>query len=159
MPRTTTPSTIILHADDRSLDRMDGVATGEIEPGMLVEVTGSVDTGADEAREVGPQSGDAVPVPFRLALEYSHTGGGVDDAYAADEHLEYRHFIGGEVAYGYLAEGENVTEDDLLVSNGDGTFRAADGAGGEDAAAIGVATEAVDNSGGAEPVRIRVEAL
>ena len=159
MPRTTDPSTIILHGDDTSRDRKDGVAQGEIEPGMLVEVTGGVDTGVDTTRELQAQSGDAVPVAFRLAMEYSHTGRGIDDTYEEDEHVEYRHFKAGEEGLAWLADGEEVTEDDLLVSNGDGTFRAAEGDGSEDAAAIAVATEAVDNGAGEEPVRLRAEAI
>lgn len=159
MPRTTEPSTIILHGDDGSRDRRDGVAQGPIEPGMLVGVTGTQDTGVDNTREVDAQAEDGVPVPFRLALEYSHTGLGIEDTYEEDQHLEYRHFKAGEVGYGWLADGETVAEDDLLVSAGDGTFRAAAGDGSEDAAAIGVATEAVDNDGGTEPERLRVEAI
>ena len=159
MSRTQDPSTIILHGDDTSRDRKDGVAQEEISPGELVEVQGQVDTGVDDAREVASQTGEAVPVPFRLALEYSHTGRGIDDDYSADDHMEFRHFKPGEEGYAWLADGENVTEDDLLVSNGDGTFRAAAGDGSEDAAAIAVPTEAVDNSGGDEAVRIRVEAI
>lgn len=159
MARTTDPSTIILHGDDTSRDRKDGVAQAEVDPGMLVEVTGSVDTGADTAREVQAQSGAGVPVPFRLALEYSHTGLGIDDEYTADDHMEFRHFKPGEEGYAFLAAGEAVTEDDLLVSNGDGTFRAAPDDDSENDAAIAVATEAVDNGAGDEPVRLRAEAI
>jgi len=159
MARTTTPSTILLHGDDTSRDVKDGVAQESITPGELVEVQGSQDTGADEARQLGAQSNEGVPVPTRVALEYSHTGGGIDDDYAADEHAEFRHFKKGEEAYMWLAAGENVTEDDLLVSDGSGALRVSDGTDKENNAAIMVATEAVDNSGGAEAVRVRAEVI
>lgn len=159
MARTSDPSTIVLHGDDDSRTRKDGVAQGTVTPGQLVEVQGSTDTGADDARSLGAQSGAAVPVPVRVALEYSHTGRGIDDDYSADEHMEYRDLQSGEEAYVFLAAGESVAPDDLLVSDGNGDLRAAAGDGSEDAAAIMVPTETVDNSGGADPVRLRAEAI
>lgn len=160
MARTEDPSTILLHGEDNSRDRKDGVAQAAITPGELVEVQGSVDTGADTSRQVGVQSGSGATVPTRVAIEYSHTGRGIDDDYAADEHMEYRHLKKGEEAYVFLAAGENVAEDDLLVSDGAGALRAIDTAGGDDvSSAIMVPTEAVDNSGGADPVRVRAEVI
>ena len=157
--RKTDPDTILLTGEDNSRDRIDGVAQAALTPGELVKVTGVSDTGVDDSRDLVVQDGEAVPVPFRVAIEYSHTGRGIDDDYSVDEHAEYRHIKAGERAYCFLADTETVDYDDLLVSDGNGHFRAAAGDGSEDAAAIAVAAEDVDNETGGAPARIRVEAL
>jgi hypothetical protein len=158
MSRPEDPSTILLHGDDTSRYLKDGIAQAAITPGELLEVQGTEDTGADMARQLAPQSSAAVPVATRVALEYGHTGRGTDSDYETDDHVEYHHFKKGEEAYMWLADGENVTVDDLLVSDGTGALRAAAGDGTEDAAAVFVATEAVDNTSGS-PARIRAEVI
>lgn len=173
MARTSVPSTILLHGDDGSRDRRDGIAQAAVTPGELLEVSGSTDTGVDTARDVQPHSevpdlngnGSALP---RFALEYSHTGRGIDDDYAVDDHTEYRHCKSGEVVYAWLAAGESVSPDDPLESAGNGALQlhsglstVGDGTGSAsetvaDDLIVGYSEETVDNSGGADPVRVRV---
>lgn len=172
--RTTTPSTVVLHGDDSSRDRKDGVANAAISPGELLEVAGLTDTGVDTAPLLQPHSaapdlngnGSALP---RFALENSHTGGGLADDYAVDDAVDYKVMEPGDEVYAFLAAGEVASPDDPMESAGNGALAVhtgasttGDGTGtaSEDVAddvVVGYAMESVDNSGGAEPVRVRVE--
>lgn len=159
MSRTSDPSTILLHGYDTSRDRRDGYANGTITPGEVVKVNDMADVGAGrDARELDVQDASAEPVPFRVAIEYSHTGGGIDDDYESDEHMEYYHIRPGERAYCFLADGEDVSVDDALVCDGNGHFQAAAGDNSEDAAVIAVAAEDLNNDTG-DAARLRVEAI
>jgi len=149
----------------------DGIATAAVTPGDLVEVTGYDTTGADDSQQLQWHSsvpsteteGSALP---RFALPYSKTGKGIDDDYAADDHVEYVTARTGVEVYALLAAGESVTVDDPLESAGNGKLALHTGSDDADTTAtqtyydgavVGHALEAVDNSGGSNPVRVRVE--
>ena len=124
------------------------LATGsDITPGMLCELSG-VDT-------IRPHSAAAgIPAPLIVATEASEVGLGIDDAYAVDgEEVNYAIVQQGEWFYGLLAAGEDIAANDILESAGDGTLQA--DTSGDKFRAL----EAVDNSAGYEPVRIKVEVL
>lgn len=158
MARTSTPSTIILHGEDNARDRKDGVAQSAITPGQLVEVTGTVS--GSTTKQIDVHSSAAADTVPRFALEYSHTGGGIDDDYAVDDHMEYRTFKPGEEVNAFLAAGENVSEGATLVADGSGNLRLIDTSGGDaEGVAVAEALESVDNSGGSSAVRIRAEVM
>lgn len=163
---SATANTITLHARDH--DRRDGQAAAVITPGELLEVTGR--TSKDD-KTVQPHSsipstdteGAAIP---RFALEYAKTGKGIDDDYSTDDHVEYRTFLPGEEVFAWLDAGESVSSDDPLESAGNGALKIHDGSADSDTtttqtyydgAIVAHAIEAVDNSGGGSPVRVRVE--
>lgn len=90
----------------------------------------------------------------------------VDD-YVAGERVRAFYAGAGMVVDALLAAGENAAVGDLLASDGAGalqvyTGQAVDEGGTatytvyEDSVIVGEAVEAVDNSGGADPVRIQV---
>lgn len=160
------PSTILLHGRDD--DRKDGSAGAAITPGELVERNGN---GTHDQPELQPHGttpstdteGAALP---RFALEYSHTGRGIDDDYSSGDHVEYRSGLTGDEIYAWLDAGENVSTDDPLESAGNGALKIHDGSDDADStttqtyydgAIVAHAVEAVDNSGGSSPVRVRVE--
>ena len=168
-----TPNTIILHAHDDSRTVKDGQAAAPITPGELVEITGE-NASATVEHDLQPHGtapstdteGSAMP---RFAVELAKAGKGIDDDYAAGDHVEYRTFQTGEEPYAWLAAGESVAVDDPLESAGNGALQPHDGAattgdgtGGATetvygGAVVAHATEAVDNSGEADPARVRVE--
>lgn len=161
---THSPHTAILRGYD-DLEYDDLPAAAEIRPGMLVERAGG---------EVQPHStanGHAAPL---FAVERRERGmladddgtifphglqTGVDNSvYPAGETAVFAGFDKHHRVWGLIADGVAVAEDEPLVSNGDGTFRSIDEAGGETTEnAIVRALEAVDNSGGTEPARVRLE--
>lgn len=155
------PHTVLLHGRDD--DRKDGEAGAAVTPGELIELDG---TGGFQPHSSAPATdteGAAVP---RFALEYAKAGRGIDDDYASGDHLEYRTCLTGDEVYAFLAAGEAVSEDDPLESAGNGALQLHDGSADSDTtttqtyydgAIVAHAAEGVDNSGGADPVRIKVE--
>lgn len=99
-----------------------GVATESIKPGYLVKGVSSV----------SKQTASDRVVPA-LALERSELGTGIDNAhqgqstvsafYASGDQVKVGVFRQGDEATVYVASGQNITEDDLLSSAGDGTFK------------------------------------
>lgn len=141
--------TILLNETD-GIEYQTRGASAAITPGELVEYDG-----ADGAQAHSTDGGVAKP---RFALEADRWGKTIDDDILADEEVTIAHGKPGTRFYAFLAAGENVAADDALVSAGNGALRAYDEAGGDTGGnIIGTAYEAVDNSGGADPVRIRVE--
>lgn len=177
MARTTTPSTIILHGDDTSRDRKDGKAQSAITPGEILDVSGTEDTGADDIKQVDPHDADAVKTSVSVALEDSHTGGGIDDDYSTDDHVDYKVLEAGDEFYGFVFDGSNAagtgtdTSDNANISDGDylvtysgsgdnGSFRKFDSADGDaEGAKLVQAREDVDASAEATPQRIRLEVI
>jgi len=100
----------------------EGVATEAIKPGYLVKGVSSI----------SKQTGTTGSVPNAVALERDELGAGIDDtyrgsgtmaaAYAALDVVKVGVFKSGEEATGYVASGQNIAEDDLLQSAGDGTY-------------------------------------
>lgn len=124
----------------------EGTALGTITPGMLVERA----AGGVQAHST---AGDVANTSF--ANEYALTGGTIDRDYILDDQVIFTSYNPGSGVYALLADGENAAEAALLASNGDGTLAVA----GDDEVAVAQAVEAVDNSGGSDAVRIRVEVI
>lgn len=126
----------------------EALALGAITPGMLVERA----TGGVQAHSA---AGGVANLHF--ATEFGMTGEGIDDAYAADDQVIFKTFAPGSSVYAFLADTENVSEGDLLASDGAGALAAV----GLDEVIVAQALEDVDNSGGgsgpASSARIRVE--
>lgn len=91
------------------------VANAAITPGHLVEemTTGKV-------RKHATADGNAIPM---FALENELEGKGIDDAYAADDRVQCWIAGRGDQVYAWLADGQNVSIGNFLVSNGDGTLK------------------------------------
>ena len=142
------PKTISLRGD---FLRKEAIAAGVITPGHLLEYGGSDDLGVDVH---GVPAGMARKA---FALEDDHIGNGIDDAYAADDNVQYGVFYPGAEVYAWLAYGETAVIGNFLVSAGDGTLAVE--ATAEEAYAVGVALEDVTNTTGGVDVRIKVEVL
>lgn len=146
-----TPNTIILRTSTPVL-RKEGVAAGNILPGHLI-------AGPDSALVVHGAAGQNARKAF--AVEYDPAKG-IDDAYVTGDQVMYGIFKPGEEVYALVAAGAAaIAEGDALESAGDGTLRkqVTSAATAENArdSVVGYAREAVDNSGGADVARIRVE--
>lgn len=128
--------------------------SGGITPGYLVEKYGNSDY------DVHATAGEAAPEP-RFARKFGELGDEITDDYAAGDHIKVALCPRGVKVYAFLAAGEAVSEGELLSSNGDGSLRSAtDGTSPDtEAAAVGRAAEAVDNSSGTTEVRVEVEVL
>lgn len=137
--------------DDRYVLGDDSTAT----PGMLLEVTDETDQGY---LEVEPHSTEGGPVSRVLVAEVrSHPPQGDQtrtlrknqDYEDAGEAVEAVHFRPGDTSDNLLlADGEDVSPGDALVSDGAGGLQAATGDGSEDAAIVCEADEAINNDTG-----------
>jgi hypothetical protein len=58
-----------------------------------------------------------------VAMEDEMQGNGIEDQYSDGDKVQVWALIPGEVFYGILADGEDVSIGDALASNGDGTLR------------------------------------
>lgn len=144
MTSAQTPKTIDLYGYG---NQHEAVALAAITPGMLVErAPGGV-------RAHGTAGGFAAPY---FANEYGLTGLTIDDAYAAGDQVIFTAYTNGSGVYALLAAGQTVAEGGLLVSAGNGALAPIGAAGG---VVVGIARDAVDNSGGTETVRVRVEVV
>ncbi len=173
----TDPDTILLEGDDDSYQRSNAEADGVVTPGQIVEITGTDTSAANDVDLVQRYSTSAEKCAIRVALELAKTGKTIDDNYADGDYFEYRVFEPGDEFYGLVFDGDNAggTGADLSanadISKGDrlvvyagagenGNLRALDtGNGDAEGAALVEAKEAVDNSSGSTPARIRVEVL
>jgi hypothetical protein len=171
------PNTILLEGDDDSYQRSNFEADGTITPGQIVEFTGVDSSAANDVYLGQRYSTSAEKAMVRVALELAKTGKTIDDDYADGDYGESRVFESGEEFYGLVFDGDNAAGtgadlsananislgDRLVVYAGDGengNLRALDtGNGDDEGAALVEAKEAVDNSGGTSPARIRVEVL
>jgi len=174
---STDPNTILLEGDDDSYQRSNAEADGVVTPGQMVEVTGTDTTAANDVDLVQRYATSAEKAVLRIALNLAKTGKTISEDYADGDYLEYRTFETGEEFYGLVFDGANaagtgadlsanatIAKGDRLVvyaGNGEnGNFRKLDTANGdEEGAALVEAKEAVDNSGGSTPARIRLEAI
>lgn len=175
MVSKTDPDTILLH--ERDDDVKEGEANGTVTPGDHLELDGIQTSRANDERQFVRNSSDGAKAAVRVALEYEKTGRGIDDDYSSGDALEYKTLESGEEFFGFvfgggnaggtgtdLSANANISVGDRLVaySGGgqDGTFRNLDtGNGDTEGAAVVEAVEAVDNSGGSDPARIRLEVL
>lgn len=133
----------------------EAAAGGAITPGHLITY--------ETDGEVAVHAGAALNAFPMFALENDVVGKGIADAYATGDRC---YFVvpqrGAEVA-ALVKHGEPaIVIGDLLESNGDGTLTkttAPTVAIGNVRHIVARALEAVDNSGGSVPVRIKVEIL
>lgn len=160
------PHNITIKARDSIPD--DGEASGTITPGDLIEQTGV----SGRERTYARHSTAAAKTSVSIALE-GKGGRGIDQDIASGEYMEYKEFLPGDEFYGFVFDGANaagtgadlsananLSAGQLVVSYGNGKFRALDTANGDaTGAAIARATEAVDNSGGSTPARVVFEAI
>lgn len=136
----------------------EGVAAAQVNPGYLVKGAG---VGGIIAHQT---AGAQTRVPAAFAVERSELGTGIDGTYATTGSGTGNYYYssgdtvkvavcdGGDQVSAWIASGQNIAADDLLVSNGDGTLvkiavyssgvgssypvaRALDGTGGAVAAA------------------------
>lgn len=171
------PNAILLEGDDDSYQRSNAEADGTVTPGQIVEVTGTDTSAANDVDLVQRYSTSAEKCVLRVALELAKVGKTIDDDYSDGDYLEYRVFESGDEFYGLVFDGSNAagTGADLSanadISKGDrlvvyagagenGNLRNLDTSNGDaEGAALVEAKEAVDNSTGSTPARIRVEVI
>jgi hypothetical protein len=133
-------------------DKEAPLATGAtITPGMLLQFDG-----ANNTVEPHAAAGEA-PQPLMVAVEAVWKyGGGIDEPYdTVGEQVDFCYPLSGDIFLGLLADEENAAQNALLVSAGNGQLAVA----GVDEVAIGRALDAVNNTGGSGPKRIRVEVI
>jgi len=118
-------------------------AASAITPGELLEVTSA---GKYQAHSTA--DGPAMPI---FALENELNGDDIDTDYASGTRVQGWYPARGDEVYAILADGQNVSIGDYLVSNGDGTLKKwVGGSAGEveyPGQIIGQAEEALDLSG------------
>lgn len=127
---------------------------GNIKPGHLLDLlsTGKVDGHAS--------SGGITPPRFAFEDALSNRGGdgltavkSLFDAFATDDIVPYGYALPGDIIQAWLpAAATAVVIDSELMSNGDGTLVLKTSTNH----IVAYATEAIDNSAGADPVRIAV---
>ena len=139
------PSTIALKGPTRY---DDGVAGGAITPGHLIDID---DLSAIVVEGTGDKKQSTA-----FALEYDLIGNGIDDAYVSGDRVKFGLFQPGEEVYALVADGTAaIALGASLTGSDDGTLKPTVTAGDE----IAQALEAVDNSAGGAPVRIKVRIL
>ena len=128
------------------------VAAGTITPGMLVEYTS-----ASKVQAHSTAGGNALPM---FALEDELQGNTITDNYSADDQVQVWTPYRGDMVYGILASGQNVTAGTFLVSNGDGKLKAlaSDASFGDvkTSEIIGIANEAVNASSADANIVVRI---
>lgn len=132
------PNTVIAAGDDYEQDEAE--ADAAITPGYLVEETG---TGVAPH---GTAAGDVTVTLF--AREHQETGMDIDDDIPAGSNAKYIRPSPGMRVRARIAAAETITAGDDLVSNGDGTLRAAAGDGTESAGHVATAYEDIDTTDG-----------
>ncbi len=126
--------------------RREGIAAGVITPGHLIQ-------GPDTDLIVHAVA--AGTTLAKIAVENDIVGGAIDDDYADNDSVLYGVFPAGTIAY-VLADGTGVTAEDIVESNGDGTFQVqAASAATAEASRASVVGKALDTAG--PGVRFRLE--
>jgi hypothetical protein len=148
---SSSPNTIILKCNGV---RKEGIASGAITPGHLVEFGG--------ANDLQVHSNAALNARKAFAVENDLIGNGITDAYALGDQVQYEVFYAGAEVYALVAAAATaITKGAALESAGDGTLRilTTDAATDDTQrdSVVAYALEAVDNSGGASAARIKVE--
>jgi hypothetical protein len=151
----TTPHTILLKG--RGI-RKEAVAGGTITPGHLLTINSS-----GKLVVHATAKGKAAPL---FAVENDLEGKEIDDNYVANDFVQSEYLYCGMEAYALVAAGaSSIAVGDLLESAGDGTLRKRTAesqlttgnytftSGGN---AVAQALDALDNSGGSDPARLRV---
>ncbi len=154
MSSTMNPKTIHLSPEEIKIP-LEAEAKSTITPGQLIERCG--------ARAVRRHTTPGGLAQLSFARENAQVGRTIDDDYqpasvtgeVQGDLVHY--FVGrnGYRVYALLAAGENATDHDFLASDGGGNLRVARA----NDAIVAQTYQAVDNSLGAEPVRIKVELM
>jgi urocanate hydratase len=145
MTSATAPKTIDLYGT--GIQNEAACTDAVITPGMLVTRT---------ATGVRPHNVAGETASPSFAVENDLVGGDISDDYAIGNDVIYRTFAAGSAVYALAhAGGAAIAANALLKSGGDGTLELAS----TDEVAVARALEAVDNSGGSDPVRIKVEVI
>jgi hypothetical protein len=133
----------------------EGNAGGAITPGHLL-----IKNTSDAYVVHATAEGNAYPV---FAMEKDFVGKDLSTAYVSGERVQALHAIPGDEVYALVpASALAIVIGDELVSNGDGTLKkvtAGAVAVGNLRRVVATALEAVDNSGGGSPARIRVQVV
>ena len=157
------PSTIVLkvagtpHYEEFPLAPLDACGNGAITPGMLVE------TVAGEVRPHSTLGGDAERMFAVEGLNEdanSKTLGDIDTDYDDDNGAVKVWFPRpGDMVYALLVAGGNVAIEGLLQSSSDGYLMAYSATAQKPEKMLCRATEAVDNSAGTSPARVKVRVI
>lgn len=144
--------TILLNAADERVNSQtvkEALGVGVITPGHLLErAAGEVQV---HGTAQGAQSG-------LFALENIPVSGDIDTDYADGDTVRFEAMRAGDIVNALVIDGTAaILVDDELASDGAGGVVTASTAADVDSAVIGRALEAVDNSGGSVPVRIKME--
>lgn len=136
--------------------RDETLAAGTITPGHLIEHDGT--------DHVVVHSTAAANAQKMFAVENELIGNDIDVDYLTGDTTLYEHVVRGGMVNALLAAAATaVPNGAFLESAGDGTLRilTADAATdqGQRESIVAIAREAVDNSGGGTPVRIKVEVV
>lgn len=139
----------------------EGVAAEVLTPGELVEY--------DSNEKLALPATAGGNLTGMVVREYTQIGNDIDDDYAADDDVLYVVPQPGAVLYCWLADGENVSRGDLLVTDTNGHFTAhtpqAVDEGGTGTFTIYLnavkfmAEEDLNNSAGGAPARIKVRRI
>lgn len=143
MPSNTDPKTILLTGEGFFYE---AEASSVITPGMLVERSGL------DVQAHATANGRGIAA---FALENSDVGLDIDNDYAIGDQVQFITAQDGSHVYAFLAAGQTVAAGDELVSDGAGALTTTTAATAAEIFAR--ALEAVDNSGGVDPARIKVE--
>lgn len=144
MPSNTAPKTILLRGEPVGNEL---IAAGVITPGMLVERTSA---GLVQANGTAADTAAAKLVAREMEL----TDGDIDTDYAADDQTLFWSARSGDQFYMFLEDEGNVAIGAMLESDGAGALQAV-----TTGTPLFMALEAVNNTGGSGPVRIKVEAV
>lgn len=144
---------------------IEGKTASAIVPGKLITQVGGPATML-QSSVIALASAGAITTAF--ARENETIGGGIDTPYAAGSNVLGFIAQRGDIVYAWLAAGQNVVAGALLSAGAAGNLVAATPGSttGDPVTAVtfpsfvvAKATEAVNNSGGSNPVRIKVEIL
>lgn len=142
---------IIVKGNESTIQK-EGEAVAAITPGALVELGTAIGT----VQVHGTAEGFAQKA---FCVEAGFIGTDIDDDYAAEDQVVYVVCAPGVEINALVADGTAaIAKGDGLVSAGDGTLVSAGAVTATEAQCqvVGVALEAVDNSGGSAPVRILI---
>lgn len=112
----TSYNTIMLKSNPPNPVIYEKVAVAAFYPGHLLELD------SDDKFKKHASSGQNV-APILFALEDDLQGSDIDDQYAATARARAWQPQPGDQVYAVLADGENVSKNALLESNGDGTLK------------------------------------
>lgn len=156
-----TPNKIVLKGDpiykERQLKALDVYGDGAITPGMLVEPTAN-----HECAPHATAGGNASPI-FGVEAPYRPGEGStlaIDTNYDEDgENVLLAYCRPGDEIYALIEVGANISENDLLQSNGAGYLEAYSSSTPPPLRPVCRALESVNNSAGSTPARIKVEVV